>query len=216
MSPRLQCHRLLRSVCAFSPTGSPVLGWGSQFLLGILHELPTHRCFDVISTVPFSFCSPVPVLPSRSIPALTCRLSSLDAKWSLATSYGHIQPAPRGETCHQSDRLSISPAFRWLTTYLSSGTISVSVGVDREVQFVRQIKADFLCLKREWEHDPLHASLLPLSFCSLARRAPPRKLPIPGPPFANDCPGPGQELRAPSPAQREQALYLNGRNQCLL
>lgn len=131
MSSRLQRHGLIRSGYALSPTMSPVLGWDSQFLLGILHELCTCTVFlyHHHSLLFILFLSPLYYLPVVLLLVLPYCFTNLGSKWSLAISAMHIPSTLKGKIGHQSDWLWVFPLFQWLTKYFSGGTIFISASV---------------------------------------------------------------------------------------
>lgn len=115
------------SLCPI-PTMSWMLGWGSQFLLGVLHELRTHTVFfshhHSLLLILFLF-----YLPVALVLVLTYLFTSLGSEWSLALSNMHTWSTPKGGICRQSDGQHVFPLVQWLTKYFSGRTMSISAGV---------------------------------------------------------------------------------------
>lgn len=146
MSSRLQRHHLMRSVYVISPIVSPVLGWGFswEYCKSYVH---TQYCC-IITTVYFHSVLVILFhLPVVLVLVLTYHFTNLGSKWSLAISNKHSQSALKGKSCHQLDWLYIFPLFQWLTNILAVEPFLFLLGSFRDVQLVRQIQAELLCLK---------------------------------------------------------------------
>lgn len=85
---------------------------------------------------------------------LTYLFTSLGSRWPLAVSNMQIPSTLKGKMCHHSTNLS-----GCMLTHSNSGSQNILAAEPflfplesfKEAQFVRQIKAECLCLKHEWE-----------------------------------------------------------------
>lgn len=85
---------------------------------------------------------------------LTYLFTSLGSRWPLAVSNMQIPSTLKGKMCHHSTNLS-----GCMLTHSNSGSQNILAAEPflfplesfKEAQFVRQIKAECLCLRHEWE-----------------------------------------------------------------
>lgn len=127
-----------------------VRGWGFQFLLGTLDELQTH-------TVYFSFCSWHRCCTFQWYYSLCSHIFSPVVAPGDLWLFPICKPSPP-----LKEKLAVS-LTGYMFSHSSSGSQNILAAEPflfllesfREVQFVRQIKAEFLCLKHEWEAGPL-------------------------------------------------------------
>lgn len=207
-----QCHRRL--------VGAPTFSW-EHFMsyshnYSIFISLPRSTLYSVVVIV---------VFPSSGI--IPCAHISFYQSW-LQVALGYFQsPNPiypyRKDLppVNKSDWLYVFPLFQWLAKYFSSGTNFFYILESfREAYVLRQIKAELLCLKHEWEAWPLSTLSCPSCCPPQPRGYQWGSFKFQGTKCENQCCGPGWPTLggavsgAPcsSAAQREQVLCMNWRN----